>query len=137
MGKTIKLKNDTYIANELYSRNEHIIGTWIDGKPLYRKTTKIIINNSGESNIDIGIRNVETLVDVKGMYTYKGTDNKARWLPILRPTISTLETATKQCGFYVHETRLAQGIISFEFGANSGSYPITGYITAEYTKTTD
>jgi len=36
VGKTIKLANDTYLVNDLYSTTEKRVGTWIDGKPIYR-----------------------------------------------------------------------------------------------------
>ncbi len=62
MGKTVKLQDNTYIANELYSTDERMIGTWIDGKSLYRKcynvsslpnnTTARIINLNDIPNRD-------------------------------------------------------------------------------------
>lgn len=42
MAKIIKLKDETYIANDIYSTNEIRIGTWIDGKPLYRKVISYV-----------------------------------------------------------------------------------------------
>ena len=47
-----------------YSTEEQVIGTWIDGKPLYRKvvtgTTKNVV--SGEIDTKIGITNVDTVI---------------------------------------------------------------------------
>lgn len=37
MSRTIKLTNETYLVNDLYSTTEKRVGTWINGKPLYRK----------------------------------------------------------------------------------------------------
>ncbi len=37
VGKTIKLANDVYLANDLYSSTEKVVGKWIDGHDLYRK----------------------------------------------------------------------------------------------------
>lgn len=68
MPKVIKLKNDTFLANELYSERETIIGTWIDGKPLYRKV--IVYNhpqNESESVIDSNINNLDMVVNIYGM----------------------------------------------------------------------
>ena len=46
MGKTFKIKNDVYLANDLYSERETIIGKFL-GKTLYRKvyTSYSIIGN--------------------------------------------------------------------------------------------
>lgn len=46
MAKLIQLKDKegyVYPINEVYSTKEQVIGTWIDGKPLYRKTLTISI----------------------------------------------------------------------------------------------
>ena len=40
MGKTLKIKNDVYLANDLYSKRETIIGKFLD-KTLYRKIITI------------------------------------------------------------------------------------------------
>ena len=33
--------------NQIYSTTEQVIGTWIDGKPLYRKVIQTIISDGG------------------------------------------------------------------------------------------
>ncbi len=40
MGKTLKIKNDVYLTNDLYSKRETIIGKFLD-KTLYRKIITI------------------------------------------------------------------------------------------------
>jgi len=61
--KSKKVKLST-IKNQEYSTEEQVIGTWIDGKPLYRKvvtgTTKNVV--SGEIDTKIGITNVDTVI---------------------------------------------------------------------------
>ena len=44
------------IAKEVYSTEEQVVGTWIDGKPIYEKVIKqtVVINSQNTSfNIDI------------------------------------------------------------------------------------
>lgn len=68
MGNTIKLNNNTYIANEIYDSQEHIIGKY-DGKNLYRK--KFVINNPGTSNTNydnVAALNIDILVHCYGSY---------------------------------------------------------------------
>lgn len=43
-----------------YSTEEQVIGTWIDGKPLYRKTIKIE-NVTASSHVDLTSLNIENL----------------------------------------------------------------------------
>ena len=61
------LKSST---NDVYSTNETVVGTWIDGKPIYRKvvtlsTTKTIDMNG--ISISHGISNINIPIDCKGI----------------------------------------------------------------------
>ena len=53
-----------------YSTKEQVVGTWIDGKPIYRKTfqleTELAVNpvNSACSEIPIDITNVDRIINV-------------------------------------------------------------------------
>lgn len=71
----IYIKNDNGVYEEFikkdenaYSTDERKVGTWIDGKPLYRK---VIINNGpfvkGEQVFNNGIANVDKIINVYGM----------------------------------------------------------------------
>jgi hypothetical protein len=59
--------NTLAIPNVHYSTDEQVIGTWIDGKPLYQK---VLDFNSTTINArvdhDVSSLNIETLVDYKG-----------------------------------------------------------------------
>lgn len=55
-------------ANE-YSTTETVIGTWIDGKPLYRKVYSITSPSSANANYaDLSSLNIETTVHLYGYY---------------------------------------------------------------------
>lgn len=64
MGKLIKLKNDIFIANEIYSTTEKIIGKWVNGETLYRKC--LIFNDAFSANTLFtkahGISNAKTIM---------------------------------------------------------------------------
>lgn len=51
-----------------YSTTETVVGTWTDGKPIYRK---VIIDttsrNAGSYDIGLGISNLNNLVDLKAL----------------------------------------------------------------------
>ena len=55
------------IAKEVYSTDEKVVGTWIDGKPIYRKvitfTPRIIVGTSWQS-IDVSIPDIDSIVKV-------------------------------------------------------------------------
>ena len=109
-----------------YSTDEHVIGTWIDGKPLYEKTLHPTSIGSGDNSIAHGITNADKLISASGS-AYSGT---LKWLNI--PTASTsLQFMLNLYGF-------DSTIIHFEVGNGySSSTGLTdAYITLRYTKTT-
>ena len=62
-----------------YSTNEKMVGYWIDGKPLYRKTIAVKTPTQVNTTTDIPIgARVDTVVDLKAMFNY----NNGVWLPI-------------------------------------------------------
>ena len=48
--------------NQIYSTDEQVIGKWIDGKPIYRKTMQFSGLSSGENVITHGIKDVDLLL---------------------------------------------------------------------------
>ncbi len=65
MGRTVKMQDDTYIANDLYSTDERIIGKWIDGKTLYRKViTGTLVD--GDLDVDLTSLNIYEIIKVEG-----------------------------------------------------------------------
>ena len=60
-GKEVATKDDT---KQNYSTKEQVIGTWIDGKPIYRKVVQYNKNATGNSDLslsDFGITNVDNI----------------------------------------------------------------------------
>ena len=65
----------------VYSTEEKIVGTWIDGKPIYRKvlTAEVLASNNVPNarltiNFSIGTANLSQIVNLKGSIRVKGTD---------------------------------------------------------------
>lgn len=103
---------------ENYSTEEQIIGTWVNGKPIYRQ---IIPVTTSATNIQIAtIKNMDDLVNLGGAFR-NGNDNQ---LPINY--------------YYTTGIYLRTWIYNSTLYNQAGDYVgYTGYVIVEYTKTTD
>ena len=121
-------------GQEIYSTGEVKIGTWIDGKPLYRKTVTINSINTSNNYIDVshGISNMSMPISVNG--TAKIT-NVNQYRPFGCMFINTSGNLDPQYVFSVY------GVTESAFTLCYGNWWKTrfdrAYITIEYTKTTD
>lgn len=123
----IKNSNDIYEEfikkqEEVYSANEQAIGTWIDGKTLYRKVVNLgNLPNASAKSVSTGLSNVN-YVKSYGMMTngsiYFEMNNT-------RPTDNTTNNET---GLYI-----SNNTIYIETKIDRSSY--TGFVVLEYTKT--
>lgn len=115
-------------SEEVYSTEETRIGTWIDGKPLYRKTISFTIPYVGGTDssytYDNAVSNVDTLAFVYGSWLNYG--NNERSSLIYRG--STAESIWFKSLLYGSQ------II---FGVSNMNDARSGVITLGYTKTTD
>lgn len=126
-----KTRNETYSKNidssdlQNYSLIEQKIGTWIDGKPLYRK----VVNYSnalsaGNNAISHNISNIDVVTKVDG-YTILGTNNYRT---------GAFESSTK----FINIKAVDSTYINVHIGSDWGSSFKNGFVTIlEYTKTTD
>jgi hypothetical protein len=117
-------KNGSYSLDEVKTAD-----TWIDGKPVYKKT--LSINNSNahavSANVDLGLQppaNMHRIIDYK--YTV-GIADANTWNTtfayVTFPYLSVLKSGN--LGFYTGNNSI------------SGLQPNTGLLTLYYTKTTD
>ena len=118
MGKTFKLKNDIHIANDLYSTSERVIGTWVDGKTLYRKCVAITLPDNGEASFSTGLSNVN-VISLTGTVK-SGTTS----IPIIYNNVVYAGTSI-HC-FYSNGTLFV--------GCSFSGTNYTGYVILEYTK---
>ena len=115
---------DIYAPNQKYSNNEQIIGTWTDGKPLYRKTLNITTNSDSfyYSCDDLDID------EVVNLYGYVKENNGTYNIPI---------NCYERTDFY--NRVYFQNTTSSIYIGTTGYYPdyVSWVITIEYTKSTD
>jgi len=139
--KVIKEYADNiFVRDNIYSTSEKIVGTWINNKPIYRKT--IFISQfpeytasetegdyCGMKAYDTGITNMGVPINMYGMYYDKsnveGTfliNNNYNY----RGTDRTINTRLRNDGMK----------ITITYGRHDFSN-YAGYVVLEYTKTTD
>ena len=112
-----------------YSTDEQIIGSWIDGKPLYQKTVSGTMPNSTDTvAINHGISNFGVLVELSAVAYNENTGAKSI-LPIVGDGYNN--GYTKQSIISIENTALYLR----NYGIDKSS--MTAYITLRYTKTTD
>lgn len=71
--KAVKSESERHDEGEVYSTEEIRIGTWIDGKPLYRKIIQTTSPSTENRADDIAtIDNMDTLVSLSGYVLTKG-----------------------------------------------------------------
>ena len=104
-----------------YSTNETQIGIWINGKPLYRRVIPVDSFPNTE-NKSIPIDNVDVMINLKA-YATNGTETY--YLP----------SAYNSLNFDSVLYRNADNAIRIHTSSDRSAY--SGYIIAEYTKTTD
>lgn len=131
--KEIYVKNDNGVYEEFinveeanfdnYSTAEQRIGTWIDGKPLYRKVVNCgPLPNATSKTIAHGIANVDKFISIKGCATAT-TDNYAITIPNVSPSVLASNVSIN-----ANATNIFIGA-----GANRSEYTYA-YAILEYTK---
>lgn len=125
----IKRIEELETSNE-FSLEEKRIGTWIDGKPLYRKVIKdeTVYSNSETLqtyNIQHGIQNIDTVVGYSAIMTSKFY-NTTYTLPYFYPGDGLMHTNAEQ---------VTKDFIRFRNRTSWLNYNM--FVVIEYTKTTD
>lgn len=109
-----------------YSTTEQVIGTWIDGKPLYEITQNIgqLTQDTSFHAISHGISNIENVFSVKGIMVMSTSPFRSYPIPTYRPNTSQGVLLS------VNDTEI-QYMNNWQANAH------TVYVTFQYTKTTD
>ena len=117
----------TDVDGESYSTSETLTGgTWIDGKPIYKKTYNVgvLVNGGGTISTSISSINHETVVELRGI-AVNTTSHNARPLPLASTTLSDMVRLD-----------VTNGDINVTTTAGSSwATPYTCYVTIWYTKT--
>lgn len=106
-----------------YSTNEKVIGAWIDGKPLYRKTINIGVINAGSNSINHNTENIASLIKIYGF----GINGDNEFIPLPFPNKNGLT--------YTISMYATLSAIKIDCGTDISLS--NTYATIEYTKTTD
>lgn len=110
-------------AQEVYSTDEVRIGTWIDGKPLYRKTFNVnSISTSNTDLVDITSLNYSQIVKIYGMLN---TDNNQHF------PIPLTDSSANYSVIFATTTALRG-----RAAVGSGNFA-NAWLAIEYTKSTD
>lgn len=116
----MEVQNTNYLMPTLYSQEERVIGSWINGKPLYQKTYELSVN-AGEN--DISVSDIDEIVFTEG-YGY-GSDGYRAFFD------SDLQTSQYQMVIVFNkELQFFRVTVGTERAEKA-------IITIKYTKTTD
>lgn len=132
----MQVKNTNYIQPNLYSKEERVVGCWINGKPIYQKIIKSALgtvtdNVQNTVTIDISDLKHDEVISLKGM------TNNGSQIPI--PSVSGIQFTDGKvtyCNFFtLFINDNDNTIILRHNGATTNNVPV--FICIEYTKTTD
>jgi len=109
-----------------YSTDERMIGYWIDGKPLYKKTIPMEITDvTGVTiNKDIKQLNIDNIISITG--NAKSSKNVTVCIPYSDPTNNNKVKVI-----------FNDGVLQLDVIGSTTYIGSTAYVTIEYTKTTD
>lgn len=107
-----------------YSTMEQVVGTWIDGKPLYEKTVYLssLSYDTSWHSVAHNISNIKRIVD----YSCIGSNNSGEFfcIPNYRPTL------TQGIAISISTTNI-------NYLNNWQDAAVDAYVIVRYTKTTD
>lgn len=121
-----KWTNTTKYHN--YSTEEQVVGTWIDGKPIYEKTfNNLQLPNRADYLIDLSSLNIENVINAYGLCHRLANDGGSfdYNLPFFEST-----------GLYVN-MRYNKNPKNYSIWCSDSSGTYTANLTIQYTKTTD
>ena len=131
-GTKALMDNGSYDYTENYSENEVRCGTWIDGKPIYKKTYTTSFTSSSTIQypaIDATFRtDGKRLVRLEGI-ALRNNDTLRRWIPAYWNTGAGIEAFMYDCS---NSDGLYLCVLT-----ETGAFTWVVYTTAYYTKTTD
>lgn len=114
-----------------YSTNEERIGTWIDGKPIYRKVVVLTSFSAGETIVNHNISNIDKIINVSGFAYRRGGDYEI--LPTIVPP--NVQSDYQISIYDINDTRFRIYLGRYAVVANTATENM--HIIFEYTKTTD
>lgn len=125
-GKVLNNRLMNIEDSSIYSTEETKVGTWIDGKPIYRKVYTIdALPNATWLHFSVEIQNVDTLISLRGVAK---SASEAFEMPSAYDATHFDPIVANFNGTTIYEIR---------FKPSSDRTPYSAFTILEYTKTTD
>lgn len=126
---TLTQYEEPYRPEDIYSTNEIVVGTWIDGKPIYRK---VITTTYYVEQVSTGITNIDTMTKMQVLVSQHnvGDWRNVPWLFNISEEYGDKNWAGGV--FY----RMSSNVLWFQMGSQLRNFEKMIAIL-EYTKTTD
>lgn len=108
----------------IYSDTERVVGVWRDNKPLYQKTISVgTLPNNATKTTAHGISDIDTICSIDGI----AYDGSGKTIPLGYINVDS----------YTYDVQVEVGKVNVEIKTKIDFTSYTGYITVQYTKTTD
>ena len=117
-------------TSDNYSTEEQVVGTWIDGKPLYQKTFEIASTVAGENTISTQGLDIDHVLSIWG--TIYGVNNSNEFDYQINSNLAT--NAEENISWY---RKTAQQVVIQINSTTKNQVGRTAVVTIQYTKTTD
>lgn len=122
-----KLLNEKITKNNTYSTEEQAVGIWIDGKTIYRKVINFgALPNATKKEVQHNISNLEQFIKIEGIAIRQDDTKFSQALPLVYKNIEN-----------AYNTALGVDTSAVQILTDQDRSMFKGYVTLEYTKTTD
>lgn len=119
--------NEKITRNSTYSTKEQAVGTWIDGKTIYRKVINFgALPNATKKEVQHNISNISNFTKIEGIAIRNDETKFTQSLPLVYKNTEM---------FY--NTALAVDNTTIEIQTAGDRSMFNGYVTLEYTKTVE
>jgi len=125
-GEWERIGGSAYLDTNInsYSTEERVVGTWLDGKPLYQKTIKF------STPINVDVNNAATVVDMRDFQELK-------YISVICSAALIREQGTYKAAVVMCAARKNTDTELVVYGYGSTEWTSMEYITLQYTKNSD
>lgn len=125
-GEWERIGGSAYLDTNInsYSTEERVVGTWLDGKPLYQKTIKF------STPINVDVNNAATVLDMRDFQELK-------YISVICSAALIREQGTYQAAVVMCAARKHTDTELVVYGYGTSAWTSMEYITLQYTKNSD